>query len=68
MYGFNRPKDSLQNVYMHPRFIRGNLNSMKLIKRKIGTNSISSVNGGHTNTNVNGNECGIDYVVNDDYD
>jgi hypothetical protein len=36
MYGFCRPKDSDQNVYIHPRFQKGNLNSMKLIKRKVG--------------------------------
>lgn len=34
MYGFNRPSDSHQHVYMHPRFQKGNLNNMKFIKRK----------------------------------
>lgn len=42
MYGFNRPKDSEQNVYIHPRFLKGNLNSMKLIKRKVGQQKESS--------------------------
>lgn len=41
MYGFCRPKDSGQNVYIHPRFQRGNLNSMKLIKRKVGQSKSS---------------------------
>jgi hypothetical protein len=34
MYGFNRPKDSDQHVYFHPRFIKGNMNSMRQIQRK----------------------------------
>lgn len=34
MYGFNRPKDSDQHVYYHPRFIKGNMNSMRQIQRK----------------------------------
>lgn len=35
IYGFNRPKDSDQHVYTNPRFIKGNLNSMRQIQRRI---------------------------------
>lgn len=35
MYGFCRPKESDQNIYFHPRFIKGNLNSMRQICRKV---------------------------------
>lgn len=34
MYDFLRPKDSNQYVYCHPKFIRGNTNAMRFIKRK----------------------------------
>lgn len=34
MYGFNRPKESDQHVYYHPRFIKGNMNSMRQIQRR----------------------------------
>lgn len=35
MYGFSRPSDSHQHVYVHPKFQKGNLNSMKFIRRKV---------------------------------
>lgn len=35
MYGFIRPKDSDQHIYEHAKFIRGNLNSMRQIQRRI---------------------------------
>lgn len=35
MYGFSRPKESNQNIYSHPSFIKGNLNSMRQIERKV---------------------------------
>lgn len=34
MYGFSRPKDSSQHVYIHARFIKGNMNSIRQIQRK----------------------------------
>lgn len=34
MYGFNRPKESNQHVYIHVHFQKGNMNSMRFIKRK----------------------------------
>lgn len=33
MYGFNRPKELNQHVYVHPRFVRQNFNSMRQISR-----------------------------------
>lgn len=35
MYGFTRPKESDQNIYTHSRFIKGNLNSMRQIQRRV---------------------------------
>lgn len=33
MYGFNRPKEFNQHVYVHPRFVRENINSIRQINR-----------------------------------
>lgn len=35
MYGFSRTKNSEQHVYFHPKFKKGQINSIKCIKRKI---------------------------------
>lgn len=40
MYGFCRPKDSSQHVYIHPRFIKENMNSIRQIQRKAQDDSI----------------------------
>ncbi len=42
MYGFSRPKETDQNIYINPRFQKGNINNMKFIKRKVTSSKNSS--------------------------
>ena len=41
MYGFSRTKGSEQHVYFHPKFKKGQINSIKGIKRKAISRSTS---------------------------
>ena len=34
MYGFTRLRDSEQHIYSHPKFKKGQINTIKSIKRK----------------------------------